>query len=77
MQRNATYVLGFAAVVCVVCAVVVSTAAVVLKDLQDANLAAYREQNVLEAAGFSEPGSPACASPARNSKLRWHDWTRR
>ncbi|NKB88350.1 MAG: Na(+)-translocating NADH-quinone reductase subunit C [Acidobacteria bacterium] len=58
MQRNATYVLGFAAIVCVVCAVVVSSAAVVLKDRQDANLAAYREQNVLEAAGFSEPGQP-------------------
>lgn len=56
MQRNATYILGFAAVVCVVCAVVVSTAAVALKDLQDANLSAYREQNVLEAAGFSQPG---------------------
>ncbi len=58
MQRNATYVLGFAAAVCVVCAVVVSTAAVALKDLQDANLSAYREQNVLEAAGFSQPGEP-------------------
>lgn len=56
MQRNATYVLAFAAAVCVVCAVVVSTAAVALKDLQDANLSAYREQNVLEAAGFSQPG---------------------
>ena len=56
MQRNATYVLGFAAAICVVCAVVVSVAAVSLRDLQDANLAAYREQNVLEAGGFSQPG---------------------
>jgi len=56
MRRNATYVLGFAAAVCVICAVVVSAAAVGLKDRQEANLSAYREQNVLEAAGFSAPG---------------------
>ena len=66
MQRNATYVLGFAAAVCVVCAVVVSTAAVVLKDLQEANLSAYREQNVLEAAGFSEPGMRLAGCGARS-----------
>jgi Na+-transporting NADH:ubiquinone oxidoreductase subunit C len=58
MQRNATYVLIFAAIVCVVCAVVVSTAAVALKDRQDTNLAAFRAQNVLEAAGLSEAGQP-------------------
>ena len=55
MQRNATYVLGFATVVCVVCAVVVSSTAVALKDLQTANANAYRQQNVLAAAGLLAP----------------------
>lgn len=56
MQRSAAYMIGFAAVVCVVCAVFVSTAAVSLKDRQDANVANFRQENVLVAAGFVEPG---------------------
>lgn len=56
MQRSAAYVLGFAAVICVVCAVVVSTAAVVLRDRQDFNSALYRRENVLIAAGLVAPG---------------------
>jgi Na+-transporting NADH:ubiquinone oxidoreductase subunit C len=70
MQRNATYVLTFAAVICVICAVVVSTSAVALKDLQDANLAAYREQNVLEAAGLSVPGTPLAGAALEEARGR-------
>ena len=56
MQRSATYIIVFAALVCVVCSVVVSAAAVLLKDRQDANAVAYRQENVLLAAGRLEPG---------------------
>lgn len=56
MQRSAAYVLGFAGVVCVICAVIVSSAAVALRDRQEVNNALYRRQNVLVAAGLVEPG---------------------
>jgi Na+-transporting NADH:ubiquinone oxidoreductase subunit C len=50
--RNvAGYTLGFAAVVCVVCAVLVSGAAVALRDRQDLNAELERKRNVLKAAG--------------------------
>lgn len=57
MQRSAAYVLGFAAIVCVVCAVVVSSAAVALREKQEINSALYRRENVLVAAGIVEPGT--------------------
>lgn len=56
MQRSPAYVLGFAAIICVVCAVVVSSAAVALRDRQEINNALYRRENVLLAAGLAEPG---------------------
>lgn len=52
MQRSAAYVLGFAAIICVVCAVVVSSAAVILKEQQEINSALFRRENVLVAAGI-------------------------
>ena len=56
-QRSSVgYTIGFAAVVCVVCAVLVSTAAVTLRDLQQANAELYRKINVLQAAGLAAPG---------------------
>lgn len=55
MQRSAGYILGFAAVICVICAVFVSTAAVSLKDRQDFNANAFRQENVLAAAGLLAP----------------------
>jgi Na+-transporting NADH:ubiquinone oxidoreductase subunit C len=55
MQRSATYVLLFATAVCVVCAIFVSSAAVALKDLQEFNANAYRQENVLLAAGLLKP----------------------
>lgn len=56
MPRSAAYVIGFAAAVCVVCAIFVSTAAVLLQDEQVLNRARYRQENVLVAAGLKEPG---------------------
>ena len=48
MQRSGTaYTLGFAAAVCVVCSILVSGSAVLLKDRQDANVLFDRQKQVL------------------------------
>jgi len=54
MQRNsAAYMFGFAALVCVVCAIFVSSSAVGLKERQLANAALDKQKNVLYAAGLA------------------------
>ncbi len=53
MHASATYNLGFAAAVCVVCAVFVSSSAVSLRDRQAANQALEKQRNVLVAAGLA------------------------
>jgi Na+-transporting NADH:ubiquinone oxidoreductase subunit C len=50
------YTVAFATVVCVVCALLVSVAAVSLQPRQAANARLYMEKNVLLAAGLAEPG---------------------
>jgi Na+-transporting NADH:ubiquinone oxidoreductase subunit C len=50
------YTFAFAAVVCVVCALLVAVAAVGLKQRQDVNALLYRQKNVLLAAGLVQPG---------------------
>lgn len=50
------YILVFATVVCVVCALFVSGANVLLKDRQDVNRLLYLRKNVLQAAGLVPPG---------------------
>ena len=57
LNVNATgYTVGFALVVALVCAALVSVTAVSLKPMQDANARLYMEKNVLFAAGLAEPG---------------------
>ena len=56
MQGSVGYNLGFAAAVCLVCAVVVSSAAVALADRQARNAALDRQRNVLLAAGLADDG---------------------
>ncbi len=56
MQYSVGQMLRFAAGVCVICAVIVSTAAVSLKDRQDANKLLDRQSKVLGVAGLLEPG---------------------
>lgn len=51
-RDSVAYTFGFAAAVCVVCAVVVSTAAVGLRDRQTVNVELDRKKNVLMAAGL-------------------------
>lgn len=53
MQRSAAYSILFAAAVCLVCAVLVSSSAVSLKPLQDENAFLDKQRNVLIAAGLA------------------------
>lgn len=53
MQGSVGYNLGFAAAVCLVCAVVVSSAAVALADRQDRNALLDKQKNVLQALGLA------------------------
>lgn len=55
MQHNALYTILFSAAVCVVCAVLVSSAAVSLKEDQLRNAAEDKQRNVLYAAGLASP----------------------
>ncbi len=48
--------LGFAAAVCAVCSIMVSTAAVSLRERQEQNQIVDRKKNVLAVAGLIEPG---------------------
>jgi len=57
VQHSTGYVLGFSAVVCVVCALFVAGSAVSLKDLQDRNILVDRQKNVLAVAGLMQPGA--------------------
>lgn len=54
--ESTRYTIGFAAVVCVVCALVVAASAVGLRSKQEANQLVFRQKNVLLAAGLVKPG---------------------
>ena len=56
MHHSARYTIGFAAAVCIICSLLVSTAAVTLKDRQEANSLLEKQKNVLMAAGLLKPG---------------------
>ena len=58
-----------AAVLCVVCSVVVSAAAVLLRPLQDANALLDKQRNVLAAAGLLEVGDTAADVSAKFKKV--------
>ena len=62
MQRNPLYTILFATAVCIVCAIVVSSAAVSLKERQDLNAALEKQRNVLQAAGFLAAGEKVDAA---------------
>ncbi len=59
MSRDSTgKVLSVAFLLCVVCSVLVSTAAVVLSDRQERNKVEEKKKNILQAAGLYETGIP-------------------
>ncbi len=59
------YVLSVAALVCVVCALLVSSAVVLLRPVQDRNALLARQRNILEVAGIYQAGQPVDAQFAR------------
>ena len=55
MQRDSTLgTIMTAAILCVVCSVIVSASAVGLKSFQDVNKKRFEQRNILEAAGYTE-----------------------
>jgi Na+-transporting NADH:ubiquinone oxidoreductase subunit C len=61
MRHSTLYTVLFAAAICVVCGILVSSSAVSLAERQEVNKALDRQQKVLEAAGLAEPGEPLTA----------------
>lgn len=58
MQQNSiSYIVGFAAAVCVVCSLLVSTTAVVLKERQKANELYAKQVKILAVSGLVEDGT--------------------
>ncbi len=57
-REGTLYTVSFAAVVCIVCAVLVSVPAVTLRPRQELNRRLDEQKNVLRAAGLVEPGQP-------------------
>ena len=69
MRHNSIpYIVGFAGVICIVCALFVSASAVLLKDRQDAN--ALLEDMVRHRKGFGVQGA-AGVTGAVGSARRW------
>ena len=62
MRHSVLYTLLFSAALCVVCAIMVSTSAVGLKEEQEINKALDRKVNVLEAAGVVEADADVSAA---------------
>ncbi len=68
MQLNSTsYIIKFAILTCVLCSVMVSSAAVLLKNKQKQNVQIYRQSNVLAVVGLIKPGEKL--GPAETQKL--------
>lgn len=66
-KDSVKYTVLFATAVCVVCALLVAVAAVVLAPTQDANARQYMQKNVLLAAGLVQPGQDA--APAEVQRI--------
>ena len=63
MNTSAAYNLAFAAVVCVVCALVVTSSNVSLKDLQEANEALEKQLGIMDLTAF-------CLARDHNKSIR-------
>lgn len=61
MQFSVRYILLFSAAICGVCAILVSSLAVGLKERQEVNEKLFKQRNVLEAAGLLASGEDATA----------------
>lgn len=56
MQYSMKYIFGFAAVVCFVCSIMISSANVALRDRQEINKLLDKQKSVLQAAWLVQPG---------------------
>ena len=63
MQHSVPYTILFAGLICVVCAVLVSSSAVELKEMQQANAALDKRKNVLLSAGLAQPSDETGRRP--------------
>ena len=54
MQHSVAYTIAFASLSCLICAILVSTSAVSLRDLQQTNADLDKRRNVLLAAGLAK-----------------------
>ena len=61
-QFSTAFTLGFAALVCVVCAILVAGSAVALKPMQDKNAVLDRQTKVLSVAGLVKEGQAVTAA---------------
>ena len=61
-QQSKAEIIKFATQLCLACSVLVSTAAVVLRPLQDANVENEKKINILRAAGIAEAGKKLSSS---------------
>jgi Na+-transporting NADH:ubiquinone oxidoreductase subunit C len=64
-QHSTAYIIGFAGLICLVCSIVVSTAAVSLRPMQTENKELDRQKQVLRVAGLLAPGEAADADKIR------------
>ena len=62
MERSTGYIIGFAAAVCLVCSVLVTSSAVSLKDRQEENKRLDRQKKILTLAGLMEKGDDLSAT---------------
>lgn len=62
MQYSMKYIFGFAAAVCFVCSIMISTANVALRDRQEMNKLLDKQKSVLQAAWLVEPGEKVGAA---------------
>jgi Na+-transporting NADH:ubiquinone oxidoreductase subunit C len=64
-------IIGVAFALCIVCSVIVSAAAVMLKPAQEANKDLDRKRNILAAAGMLEEGAASRSCSQRSSRATW------
>ena len=57
MERSTGYIIGFAAAICLVCSILVTSSAVSLKDRQEENKRLDRQKKILALAGLMESGA--------------------
>jgi len=70
MQYSAGYIIRFALAVCLVCALLVASAAVSLKPRQEANAVLDRQKKVLTVAGLIEEGQSVSSAPSLEGEER-------